>query len=67
VAEKHDFRGIQQKIPQKSNFANNRDMNPVPSGDTAADIPKMFKQNLQQKSDSSKTDFRGFLLLSANT
>jgi hypothetical protein len=42
VAEKHDFRGIQQKIPQISDFAKNRDSNPPSHGDTAADIAKMF-------------------------
>jgi hypothetical protein len=30
VAEKHDFRSMQQKIPQESDFPNNRDMNPFP-------------------------------------
>jgi hypothetical protein len=42
VAEKHDFRGIQRKIPQISNFAKNWDLNPPSHGDTAADIAKMF-------------------------
>jgi hypothetical protein len=60
VAEKHDFRGIQRKIPQKSDFALNQDLNPVPSVNTAADNAKKFYQNLQQKSDSAKNDFRGF-------
>jgi hypothetical protein len=35
VVKKRDFRGIQQKIPQNSDFANNRDMNPFPHGETA--------------------------------
>jgi hypothetical protein len=34
VAEKYDFRDIQRKI---SNFAQKRDSNPPPHGDTAAD------------------------------
>jgi hypothetical protein len=42
VAEKHDFRSIQQKIPQVSYFAKKRDSNPPPHGYTAADIAKMF-------------------------
>jgi hypothetical protein len=42
VAEKHDFPGIQQKIPQISDFAKNWDSNPPSHGDTAADIAKMF-------------------------
>jgi hypothetical protein len=41
VAEKHDFRGIQGKIPQISDFAKNRDLNPPSHGDTAADIAKI--------------------------
>jgi hypothetical protein len=51
VAEKHDFCGIQRKIPQVSNFAKNRDSNPPPHGDTAADIAKMFAKIFLQKSD----------------
>jgi hypothetical protein len=42
VAKKHDFRGIQRKIPQISDFAKNQDLNPPSHGDTAADIAKMF-------------------------
>jgi hypothetical protein len=42
VAEKHDFRGTQRKIPQKSDFAQKRDLNPIPHGKIAADIAKMF-------------------------
>jgi hypothetical protein len=42
VAEKHDFRNIQQKIPQISDFDQNRDSNPPPHGDVAYDIAKMF-------------------------
>jgi hypothetical protein len=49
VAEKHDFRGIQQKIPQISNFAEKRDLNPPPNGGTAADIAKMFAKIFLQK------------------
>jgi hypothetical protein len=41
VAKKHDFRGIQRKIPQISNFAEKRDSNPPPHGGTAADIAKI--------------------------
>jgi hypothetical protein len=41
VAKKHNFRDIQQKIPQTSNFAKKRDSNPPPHGDTAADIAKI--------------------------
>jgi hypothetical protein len=51
VAEKHDFRGIQRKIPQASDFAKNRDLNPPPHGDTATDIAKMFAKNFLRKSD----------------
>jgi hypothetical protein len=58
LAEKHNFCGIQQKIPQKSDFAQKRDLNPVPHGEAAADIAKMLEQNLQQKSVSAKNDFR---------
>jgi hypothetical protein len=50
VAEKHDFRSIQQKIPQESDFANNRDMNPFPNGETAANLAKIFAQFFLQKS-----------------
>jgi hypothetical protein len=32
VAEKHDFRGIQRKIPQNPDFAQKQDLNPVPHG-----------------------------------
>jgi hypothetical protein len=49
VAEKHDFRGIQQKIPQFSNFGKNRDSNPLPHGDVADDIAKMFANFFLQK------------------
>jgi hypothetical protein len=44
VAKKHDFRSIQQKIPQESDFANNRVMNLFPHGETAADPAKMLAQ-----------------------
>jgi hypothetical protein len=40
VAEKHNFRSIQQKIPQKSDFAKKWDSNPLPHGEIAADIAK---------------------------
>jgi hypothetical protein len=51
VAEKHDFRDIQRKIPQISDFAEKQDLNPPPHGDTAADIAKMFAKKISQKSD----------------
>jgi hypothetical protein len=50
VAEKHDFRSIQRKIPQNPDFALNQDMNPVLYGDTAADIAKKIAQNFLRKS-----------------
>jgi hypothetical protein len=64
VVEKHDFRGIQQKIPQKSDFAQKRDLNPELHIEAAVDIAKMFEQNLQRKSDFSK---KRFSQTSANT
>jgi hypothetical protein len=42
VAKKHDFRGIQRKIPHKSDFAQKRDLNPIPHGEIVADIATMF-------------------------
>jgi hypothetical protein len=51
VAEKHDFRGIQQKIPQISDLAKNWDSNTPSHGDTAADIAKMFAKKFSRKSD----------------
>jgi hypothetical protein len=51
VAEKHNFRNIQQKILQISDFAKKRDSNPPSHGDTAADIAKMFAKIFLQKSD----------------
>jgi hypothetical protein len=42
VVEKHDFRGIQQKILQISDFPIKRDLNPLPNGNNAADIAKTF-------------------------
>jgi hypothetical protein len=48
VAEKHDFRGIQQKIPQFSNFAKNWDSNPLPHGDVADNIAKMFAKKFSK-------------------
>jgi hypothetical protein len=53
VAEKHDFCGIQQKIPQVSHFAKKRDLNPPHHGDTAVDVATMFA-----KSFFSKIGFR---------
>jgi hypothetical protein len=60
VAEKHNFRSIQRKIPQKSDFAKKWDSNPLPHGEIAVDIAKTFEQNLHRKSDSAKNDFRRF-------
>jgi hypothetical protein len=34
------------------------DLNPAPHGEAAADIAKMFEQNLQENWNSSKNDFR---------
>jgi hypothetical protein len=42
VVKKPNFRAIQQKIPQESDFVKKRDSNPVPQGEIAADIAKMF-------------------------
>jgi beta-galactosidase beta subunit len=42
VVKKHSFHGIQQKIPQNSNFAKKRDLNPIPNGEVAEEIEKMF-------------------------
>jgi hypothetical protein len=50
VAEKHNFCRIQRKIPHESDFANIRDMNPFPHGETAADLAKMFAQIFWRKS-----------------
>jgi hypothetical protein len=36
------IRSIQRKIPQISDFPKKRDSNPLPHGDNAADIAKMF-------------------------
>jgi hypothetical protein len=60
VVKKHDFRGIQRKIPQISDFTLKQDSNLVPSGDTAADIAKQFQQNLQRKSDFREKLFSQF-------
>jgi hypothetical protein len=49
--KKHDFRGIQQKIPQISDFAKKWDSNPPPHGDIADDIAKMFAKKFSQKLD----------------
>jgi hypothetical protein len=54
VVEKHDFRAIQRKIPQISDFAKKRDLNPLPHGDIADDIAKMFANFFLQKSDFCK-------------
>jgi hypothetical protein len=51
VVEKHDFRTIQQKIPQISDFAKKRDLNPLPHGDIADNIAKMFAKIFLRKSD----------------
>jgi hypothetical protein len=51
VAEKHDFCGIQQKIPQVSDFAKKTGFEPPPHGDTAADIAKMFAKNFRNSPD----------------
>jgi hypothetical protein len=51
VAEKHNFCDIQQKIPQISDFAKKRDLNPPTHGGTAADIAKMFAKKFLRKSD----------------
>jgi hypothetical protein len=72
VAEKHDFQGIQLKIPQISDFSKNWDSNPTSHGDTAADIAKMFakfffakigvwvkKTRFSQKSDRIFAKFPG--------
>jgi hypothetical protein len=50
VVKKHDFCSTQQKILQKSDFANNRDMNRFPHGETAAGLAKMFARIFLQKS-----------------
>jgi beta-galactosidase beta subunit len=42
VVKKHYFCGIQQKIPQNSNFAKKRNLNTVPNGEVAADIAKIY-------------------------
>jgi hypothetical protein len=42
VVKKCDFCGIQQKILQNSDFAKKRDLIPVPNGEVAVDIEKMF-------------------------
>jgi hypothetical protein len=49
VVKKHNFCGIQQKIPQISNFSKKRDSNPVSHGDIAADITKMFAKKIFAK------------------
>jgi hypothetical protein len=64
VVEKHDFCGIQRKIPQKSDFAQKQDLNPELHIEAAVDIAKMFEQKLQQKSDFSE---KQFLQTSTNT
>jgi hypothetical protein len=58
VVQKHDFQGIQRKIPQKSDFANNWDMNPVPHLETAEDLAKMFAQIFcKNRFSQQKTQF----------
>jgi biopolymer transport protein ExbB/TolQ len=60
VWPKNTIFAVQQKNSQKSEFALNQDSNPVPSGNTVADIAKKFEQNFQRKSDSAKNDFCRF-------
>jgi hypothetical protein len=38
VVKKHDFRGIQRKIPQNSNLAKKQDLIPVPNVATSPQI-----------------------------
>jgi hypothetical protein len=47
VVEKHDF----LQIPQISDFAKKQDLNPLPHGDVADDIAKMFAKFFSQKLD----------------
>jgi hypothetical protein len=55
VVEKHDFHDTQQKNPQISDFAKKWDSNPLPHGDVAAGIAKMFaKKNLRKLDFASK-------------
>jgi hypothetical protein len=49
VVEKHHFCGIQQKIPQISDFPKKQDSNPFPHEDNATDIAKMLAKNFSQK------------------
>jgi beta-galactosidase beta subunit len=42
VWSKNTIYNIQRKIQQNSDFAQKRDLNPVPNGEVAADIAKMF-------------------------
>jgi hypothetical protein len=58
VAKKHNFHDIQQKIPQNSDFAKNRDLNPPPYGYVAYDIAKMFAKKIHENRISGrKTQF----------
>jgi hypothetical protein len=63
VVQKHNFHGIQQKILQNSDFAKKRDLNPVPNGEVAADIEKMFAKNFCENHFCvEKHDFYGNLI-----
>jgi hypothetical protein len=61
VVEKHNFCAIQQKILQISDFTKKWDLNPLPHGDVADNIAKMFAKKNSQKSDfaSKNTIFPG--------
>jgi hypothetical protein len=50
VVEKRDFRDIQRKIPQKSDISKKWDSNPVPHGEIAGDIAKIFAKIFCRKS-----------------
>jgi hypothetical protein len=43
VVKKHDFCSIQRKIPQNSDFAKKRDLNPVPNGEVARTLQKCLQ------------------------
>jgi hypothetical protein len=65
VVKKHNFCAIQPKIPQISNFTKKWDSNPLPHGDVADNIAKMFANFFGGKLDfASKntifSDFRDF-------
>jgi hypothetical protein len=48
VVEKHNFCSIQQKNPQTSDFAKKQDSNPLPHGDVAMDIAKIFAKKIHK-------------------